>query len=387
MEIAEAKLSDDQKRAADEIMRWAHGEIHELTFAGLAGTGKTWVLGRLWPELAACGTQMVAPTGKAGSVLRSKGIWNASTFHSVVYNFAGTYVDEDENENPVFESKSEEQWRDGNIKRLACDESSMVNTKMCDDARDLGIPLLWVGDHGQLKPINGDPQLMKDPDIRLEKIHRQAEGNPIIALAHSVRNGAEIDRSFADGDRLKIGGIASDHRVIEYAHKYEIDQIVCAVNGKSLNQVGSRHRLNKLMRESLGFKEPIHVGDRLICTFNNRRRNLWNGQIFKVLSVNSETPVSYDVDLTAETAEGWQGHWRNVEISRLAMGNPDYKTSERDQRFCDFDYGYAITCHKAQGSQWNNVMVINGKAGWCDQKRWSYTAFTRAAQNLSVVLR
>lgn len=375
-------LSADQEEAAAGIMRWADGiGGRELTLGGYAGTGKTTVLQSLWESLKGRGAQMVAPTGKAAQVLRSKGVDRACTIHSLIYNFRGVVETDSGKESPVFDERDQGDWGvDEDPRLLICDESSMVNDRLYCDLMARELPVLWVGDHGQLAPVGGDPGIMHNPQIRLERIHRQAAGNPLLSLAHHVREGGQVSRDFAAGDALKIGGIRDNHRIVEYSDKNEIDQIIVGTNRL-------RHAINKIARYTRGFTDVLHEGDRIICTFNNRRMGVWNGQIMRVAKIIDETETFFNCGLEYETNDGWQPKVQSVKVQKISLGNPDYRSADRIDSCCEFDYGYAITCHKSQGSEWGRVMVVDTNVSQFDMDRWRYTAFTRAKEHLSVVMR
>ena len=392
MSVTAQRLSADQQSAVDRIRRFFRTDCHrgcqQLTLGGYAGTGKTSILTYLWPELREMGACVMAPTGKAANVLFRKGIDRVSTIHSLLYLFRGTVETYQGNEKPVFDDRGDDDWGGGFSPRiLVCDESSMVNDDLHRDIMARRLPVLWVGDHGQLPPVGGDPGIMHDPDIRLEKIHRQAEGNPILELAAYVRQGGTVTRDFADGDRLRVGGILDDKRLVRYALDNGIDQVIVGVNGKTVDQYGSRHKLNRLFRESLGRKNDLDVGDRIICTFNSRRNGIFNGQIFRVDAIFGSTPTFYECELSAEMPDGWRTLPRTIKVQRASLNNPDYRSSDRLTDCCEFDLGYCITCHKSQGDSWRRVAVIDKAVHAFDMSRWRYTGFTRAAEHLSVVIR
>lgn len=381
-------LSTDQESAVAALRSFVASGGHQITMGGLAGTGKTSIMSYLWPDLMSAGAFVITPTGKAASVLRKKGIDRVSTIHSLLYLFRGVVDDVRTGEKPIFEGREDGDWGcEQTPKLLVCDEASMVNSDCYDDIMARDVPVIWVGDHGQLAPVGGDPGIMRDPDIRLEKIHRQAEGNPILDLALAVRQGQSVARDYADGDRLKVGGILDDKRMVKYARDNAIDQVIVGINGKTIDDYGSRHKINRLFRESLGFKDDLCVGDRLICTFNNRRRGIYNGEIFRVDAIEFSTATYHNCYLSSETADGWEPLGKSINVQRISLGNPDYRSADRVPDCGEFDYGGAITAHKSQGAQWRRCLVVDRNVHAFDMDRWRYTSFTRAAEHLSVVMR
>ena len=165
------RLTSEQRHVLKEVVRLPK---HEVTVGGRAGTGKTTVIRHLvglLPRFAVC-----AYTGKAVNVLKSKGV-DARTIHSLIYK---AYTDE---ERKVYFSLAADLGCDG----IIVDEASMVSRSIYEDLRSFGKPLVFVGDHGQLEPVGDDFNLMRDPDYRLETIHRNA--GEIAHFADYIRQG------------------------------------------------------------------------------------------------------------------------------------------------------------------------------------------------------
>ena len=107
---------------------------------------------------------------------------------------------------------------DRNYGLIIVDEASMVDDMMIRDLRSFGVPILAVGDHGQLPPVGGVGSLMKNPNLRLEQIHRQAEGNPIIALSKMMREEGRLPESMP-GDAVRFERLRFVDKLIE--ERYE----------------------------------------------------------------------------------------------------------------------------------------------------------------------
>lgn len=370
--------SVDQLVAIERIEEWIDHGTRDLTLGGYAGSGKTTILQYLWPKFQEASTVVMSPTGKASQVLRSKGL-DATTVHRLIYKFKGVREEYDGSETPVFKDEGGWQTRDGERPRkLVCDESSMVNQVMYKDVHDRGVPCLWVGDHGQLKPVGGDPRLMENPQIKLEKIHRQAEGNTILRLAHKVRTG-HIPRPFDTSNNVQVQRYKSDDHIMSTVIEEGVDQILVPTNAL-------RHRLNLLFREKMRYTGDLEIGDRLICTFNDYRYMIFNGQMFKVVDIGrSNGKVAY-VRVAEETNSGWNpiDAWLPLQLS--ALGNPDYKSRDKIDGTVLFDYGYCISVHKSQGSEFGNVLLIYKDIPAFDMPRWVYTGVTRAKSHLNIVL-
>jgi ATP-dependent exoDNAse (exonuclease V) alpha subunit len=163
-------FSRDQQAALDAIQRWCtgnpRGDNQYKTLGGYAGTGKTTLiayLAEVWPSVA-----VAALGGKAAHVLRYKGV-DATTIHSLIY-----YPHEDDDGTIRFRRKHN--LRD--VQTLIIDEASMTNHFLFADLLSFKLPVLFVGDHGQLEPIGPNPGLMAHPDLRLEKIHARRPTTP-----------------------------------------------------------------------------------------------------------------------------------------------------------------------------------------------------------------
>jgi len=195
-------LSPDQARALEEIERWRTSSTKRLTLGGYAGTGKTTLIRELINQHDA---SVCAFTGKAAFVLQSKGV-EATTMHRLLYR-------------PVRVGGEVRfvKVQDLPTELVIVDEASMVDKVLMRDLESFPVKVLYVGDHGQLEPVGDDPGLMRDPDIRLEQIHRQASGSPIIQFAHHVREG-HAPRSFGSEAELlerASGSLLLEHDAVD----------------------------------------------------------------------------------------------------------------------------------------------------------------------------
>lgn len=359
-------LSPDQQRAADAILQWWHGSKRCFALGGLAGTGKSTITGIIADQIGvASRTIYSAPTGRASAVLRAKGL-NSWTLHSLLYRVKGTVTDDDGRESPIFENKPWEQFAE----LLVVDEASMVTTRLFNDILDRDIRVLFVGDHGQLAPVGGNPRIMEKAKVRLERIHRQAEGSGILRAAHAVRAGQRIGREFACDD-VAVGRVRSIEHAVRVAKDYAIDQTIVATNAE-------RHRFNRFWRNgSIG---PPEVGERLACLNNNRDLDIWNGQSFVVRAVRRVGKDTGIYDLASEDDGSLR---RAVSIFLPGLTDPDYERREYLENGANlFAFAYALTAHKMQGSQRGRVMVLDRPIS--EPARWSYTGYTRAEDFLMI---
>jgi len=361
MQIIE--LTDEQQSAVDNCVEAIKSNRIVFTLGGYAGTGKTTAIRAIVGSFAAGHVSVCALAGKAVSVLRSKGI-EASTIHSLIYHY---------------DQESEQFIKVPYLpcKAIVVDEASMVSEELYADLVSYCKPIVFVGDPAQLEPIGRDFNLMANPDIQLETIHRQAAENPIIELATAIRNGRDMPRGFQhndDGEGVEIKGKwAIGEADLEWA-----DKIIVGYNGM-------RHAINRRVRplhlsSHIDDDEAILYGEKIICLQNNYSLGVFNGLLMTVdkLRDHIEDEDTSIVDVTTDDGR---------EIKRLPIVASQFgKNLDRESRWrkdaAVCDYGYAITCHKAQGSQWDKVVVVEQIASSWDANRWRYTAATRAAKQL-----
>ncbi len=375
----------DQLKALDNINTWFKElKSQHMTMGGFAGTGKTTLLGHLrkewYKEDKNINVAFCAFTGKATQVMKrsleqKEALFkkdSVSTIHSLIYS-------------PIIDDKKRiSGWnRKEKIEAdlIVIDEASMVNQKIWRDLLDFRIPILAVGDHGQLPPIEGSFNLMENPIIKLEKIHRQSEDNPIIKLSMLARNEGKIPiGKFGNGIR-KINKFDSDtgYEIEEVLQNYKDNLLILAGYNKT------RINLNKAIRNYLGHENiDPEVGDKVICLKNNWQKNIFNGMTGKILSINGIYMDHIDVDLEMENGMSFEGKLKRDQFNNQ---NPiDNKKLEKEIDY--FDFGYALTVHKAQGSQANKVLLFEERfpqMSETDWRRWLYTGITRAEKELLIV--
>lgn len=350
--VLAVELTSEQQHAVDAFADVHRGRRRRLTIGGYAGTGKTTIIRAIVETYGARGLAVCAPTGKAAHVLRSKGV-DACTLHSLIYTPRGV----DEDGKPVFGRN-----RNPMPRTVIVDEASMLSAKLVHDLEALIKRVLYVGDHGQLEPIGDDPGLMAAPDIRLESIHRQAEGSPIISFAHHVRRGYE-PRTFGDDARVQHGWTPD---------LLDFDVVIVGFNE-------SRCKVNAWFRAQRGFDGRLpHRGEQIICLRNNPDFEVWNGMTGTVLAVDRERNR-----LSVMTDDGKRSNVPfNPEQFGAAKTLPYVKPRRKQVVPTLWDFGYAVTCHKYQGSEAARVAVVDEVAASWSGERWRYTAATRASEEL-----
>jgi len=369
--------SPQQDSALQAVARWLKatraGAPQVFRLFGYAGAGKT----TLAREIAAGVNGQVlfgAFTGKAAHVLHQKGCSGASTIHSMIYT-----LEDDDRDEPHFILNPDSPVRGASL--VIIDEVSMVDEALGRDLLSFGTPILVLGDPAQLPPVKGTGFFTEaEPDVMLTEVHRQAAESPIIRLATEVRQGG----------RLSIGEFG-DARVIARAavtpeQVLAADQVLVGLNK-------TRHAYNARIRTLKGIasETPI-VGDKLVCLKNAKEKRLLNGSLWSV--VEAPTPRKADrrdgttpLVVTPDDA-GARARDVDVRVKNEFWSGRDGDLDWRDKRGTEeFTFGYALTCHKAQGSQWNDIIVFDESATFReDRARWLYTAITRAATKLTVVI-
>jgi len=373
------KFSPQQDNALIEVDRWLKaGDRQVFRLFGYAGTGKT-TLAKHLAEGVDGDVLFAAFTGKAAQVLRSRGATKASTIHSLIYRPKGEETVEDEETGkkevlPMFSLNRQSPLSKAAL--IVIDECSMVDEGLGRDLLSFGTPVLVLGDPGQLPPISGGGFFTEhEPDVLLEEIHRQARDNPIVELARQVRT----------GNQIMIGNYGDTAQVISKSDVdadlvLEADQVLVGTNK-------TRRRYNERLRQLKGFEGPLPAsGDKLVCLRNDPTKGLLNGSLWQVTSAARTVKPFMNVLIRAED-DGIERYSAKVKLLKSAFEEPEKEIPwQIKRRHDDFDYGYALTVHKAQGSQWDKLVLFDESYAFREHKdRWLYTAITRAAEKLTIV--
>jgi exodeoxyribonuclease-5 len=407
---------DDALRQAADWIR--NGDQQVFRMFGYAGTGKT-TLAKHLTEGIDGDVLFAAFTGKAAYVLRQKGC-PATTIHSLIYtsrdkgkaqilelektlaelkaelakdgltpemiNAHRRVMDmqkliKKENENlsqPHFVKNLDSELR--HAKLLIVDEVSMVDRIMGEDLLSFGTKILVLGDPAQLPPVKSEGFFTSvKPDVMLTEIHRQAQESGILRFATELRKGRAP----------RIGNYGPDCRVIPMSDVrsntnlvLDIDQIIV---GRNKTRSSYNHRVRQLrgMRGEQ-YPELPTAGDKLVCLKNNHEAGLLNGALFTVDQVGQVFDEKIAMEVIPETDEQIcqtvSSHIHHFQ--GRAEDLPFWAKKDAEE----FDYGYAMTCHKSQGSQWNRVIVFDESRSFGNNwHQWAYTAATRAAKDLTWV--
>ena len=371
------ELTSSQESAIRLIKQW-HSERRSspvwkpfFVLAGAAGTGKSSLIQYIIRNLGVSEDETLccAFTGKATLNLTRKGNYS-STLHSSIYQF----TKKDEYGEPQFELRS---WIP--YKLIIVDEASMISKKMFDDILSFNLPVIFIGDHCQLPPVDGDFNIMLEPDFTLTQIMRQAQESPIIRASQLAIKGKTIPF-------CEMPCFRKIHKEdLEDTDLLWADQIVVGTNK-------SRKALNAVYREVKGIESPSPVKDeRMIVLQNNSKFGVFNGQI---VFLNSE-PQFIHRDLTwscefcdeVERTDALAAIMGKRRSFNFKLGEPPHDMGSQRKNIVYLDYGYAISCHKSQGSGWDKVLVMDEGFGWDEdtRRRWLYTAITRAKKEILIV--
>lgn len=338
---------------------------------GYAGTGKT-TLARHLAEGVDGPVAFAAFTGKAALVMRAKGCMDASTIHSLIYRPRGAPKDGEETDEPAFVLNRQSAASDAKL--IIVDECSMVDEELGKDLLSFGVPVLVLGDPAQLPPVKGGGYFTEaEPDVMLTEVHRQARDNPIVDLASRVREGGTFARG-RYGDSAVV-----DRRGIDRERVLAAGQVLVGLNK-------SRRAYNARIRELMGFSTPTpSPGDKVVCLRNDKQKGLFNGGLWVVKEVGVSKRGLVTLRVAAE--EALDGRTVKVTVPpALFGGDDDQVAAAMGLRTEAFDYGYALTVHKAQGSQWDDVVLFDESFAFREHRtRWLYTGLTRAAERITVV--
>jgi exodeoxyribonuclease-5 len=397
------KWSPQQDAALRDVDRWlcdAPSGVFRLF--GFAGTGKT-TLAKHLAEHSSGKVAFAAYTGKAASVMRKKGCADASTIHRLIYK--PVKVVDPCPAHPDMEQETDQCSACGkdlvtrfnfvlnqdsplrNTDLLIVDECSMVNEEIGRDLLSFGTPVLVLGDPEQLPPPNGAGFFTDDePDVMLTEIQRQARENPIIAMATIVREGGRLALSRYGDSRVVVKSAVSDHEIDT------ADQVLIGTNGLRcfLNSKMCRsYQTNFFAGYCKSTSEPLPLkGDKVVCLRNNHAKGLLNGGLWIVEEVSKGENPDDDDEFRLRVAPEEGGDIVPVTTHALYFNGNDHSQLYTSWAAYDqFDFGYALTVHKAQGSQWDNVMLLDQSDVFgMARNRWLYTGITRAAERITVVV-
>jgi len=360
--------SPQQDAALKAVADWLRrGDRPVFRLFGYAGTGKT-TLAKHIAEHVDGEVAFGAYTGKAALVLRTKGCTDASTIHSMIYRSR----ESDEN-GPQFVINRQSPASKADL--IIIDECSMVDEELGRDLLSFGQPVLVLGDPAQLPPVKGGGFFTEgEPDVMLTEVHRQAKDNPIIHLSMMVREGGRLEPGTYGESRI------IRRREIDASTVMAADQILVGLNK-------TRRLYNARLRELNGYRDPMPAaGEKLVCLRNDKTKGLLNGGTWTIQALRGIRNDFIRMDVLPDD----DARRRSVEV---AVHKAFFEGTEEEVPFVlrkesdEFTYGYALTVHKAQGSQWDDLVLFDESYAFREHRsRWLYTALTRAAEKVTVVI-
>jgi exodeoxyribonuclease-5 len=422
-------LSDKQNAAIATIKGWYSNRSKDQQVCrvfGYAGVGKSTIVKYAIDELGLSTDKpgevlYAAFTGKAALVMTRKGT-PASTIHSLVYRVSEPTPQEIEKlekeaaeiraglhargvaerlfeearlrslelrlkdaHKPRFVLNTESAVRD--CKLLVLDEVSMVGAEMARDLLAFGKPTLVLGDPGQLPPVKGEGAFdASNPDVMLTEVHRQAGESAVLRLATLAREGKWIPHGHHDDFVWKMR-----RTDVEPEQLLKADQVICGRNA-------TRVQLNVAMKRAAGFDAvfPGGNGEKLICLKNRNDVGLVNGMFVTLDDIKDDgDEIAFTASITSEDGKRIGGGatgkgerfriWRGPFLEHVAP-DPERERREYQKKRTTVEcvWGWAITCHKSQGSSWPNIVIYDDGLGRTaeDRARWLYTAITRAERGL-----
>ena len=394
------ELNEKQKNGLTLALQRYKNKEKYTVIAGYAGAGKSTLVRFIIEELKTYGVKetdvcFACFTGKAAQVLLKKGNKNVITLHKLLYKSipkeSGGFV---RIPNPSIPYKI-----------VVVDEVSMAPKTLMDLLFKHNVYVICLGDPFQLPPVDKkeDNHLLDTPHIFLDEIMRQAQESEIIQLSMAIRENRPIE--VFQGKEVQI----LNKEELNTGMLTWADQILVATNA-------TRVSINTQMRKLLNFGEKPQDGDKIICLrnywdcFSDNEEPLVNGTIgilkdsfltkrYLPSIVKSTDGLSH-IDLIVGdfiSDSGMYFHSLEMDKKMIDTGefSLDWKTvyqlnrnpKTRDIPPLEFTYGYAITCHKAQGSEWDKVLVIEEKFPFdkIEHARWLYTAVTRSSEKLVLV--
>lgn len=428
-------LNSLQREIFDKITNIELRRFSQTLLTGYSGTGKSFLVTKIIEEIISknkfINIAITAPTNKAVRVLKNLSSIDEmhpqvefTTLHSLLgLKRVITYDGKEE-----FKAD----YGDGGISRcdiVLVDEVSMLDnmlySQLIETAKYGKKMLLFIGDRGQIPPVNGGESLLFTMDLEnnfnLQDIIRQASGNPIINIAKKVRmnqpflHETEVDE---DGNGVIFLKINTETKLLEtYFKSKNFDMNPNFVKVLAYTNKAVDYYNDKVRKLIYGEKCPrLNVGEKMVCnkpiTDSKNKIILNNNDEFDVVSYVLKTDRTklklsyyevvvrsddkpYVIKILAEKSE--PAYERELARLKRAAENASIMKKRNEWlkyyrfmgKFADVKYNYALTVHKSQGSTFDNAIVIN-----CDIKRMFdvvernkllYTAMTRAKNKLFMI--
>lgn len=389
------KFTNDQKNAFNIIEKfiidWHKTQSFEKTLkrnyrsiGGFAGTGKSYLIAQIAKHLK-ISYQVSTLTGKAAENLQQRDI-DAQTIHSTIYK-------------PIIEDDVVVGYEKRDLppaELIIIDEDSMIEPEHAQDILSFGVPVLFFGDDFQLPPISGErPEPVKERDYIMEEIMRTS--GVLVKWLTRMRSFREIPfwGSWKDKDGRYAMSLQKDDDWVE-DNLLNFDRIICGRNATKnyLNQeIRQRKNLNSIY--------PI-PGEQIMCLKNKKLKNgvqIRNGEVFTLIKMKmNRTPLDDQKNaMFLLERENKEKIWVTSSLELFEDYEFDYNKAKvspiEHKRLSFFDFCYAITAHKSQGSQYKKVLVLAYDLDFMDWGERNdfvhaiYTALGRAEEIGAVVFK
>jgi len=389
-------LTKKQQYVVDEAAKfWKSDSEQIFQYAGEAGTGKSIVLEAIKERLG-IPARKIAPMayiGQAAIIMRMKGMTNAKTVYSWLFNPVEDYLlDKDGRivkdtyfNTPKYTIKFEPKPLD-DIDLMLIDEAPSCPYDLRGEIVSRNKKIIATGDLGQLPPVYGKPAFLYEGKVHiLTDVMAQQSGSALLYLAYRARRGLPIHPGFY-GDVLVIEeNDLTDQMIIGS------DIVICAKNA-------TRDKINKRVRHDILhiYSDLPTCGERVVCRRNNWTTevdgiNLANGLLGTVVNMPSVEGFDGKAFTMSFKPNFINGYFSNLKCDYNYLIAPhEQKQMLKNNKFNrseKFEFAYAITCHMAQGGRFRNGIYIEEFLNKDIQNNLNYTGITRFSNSLIYVKR
>jgi len=416
--IEDEMLSPDQRSAVEKAIEWYRmpgaGTGKPFAITGPAGSGKSTVLSaiiertRLLPDAVV----LIAPTGKAVEAIKARLPRGWRSRARTVASFLWKYdLNGYKGEDAQFVVKGTKPF-DPKLRLVIVDEASMITRRDRDALRQYG-RVLYIGDADQLPPVvaddaseetHGSGGVLDAPDAVLRTVHRQDADSSVLRVANAVRTGQQPDH-----------GVSADGHVIVLSEELghvgvdQLDELIARADVVLTQRNSLRVAANEYVRWKRGFmRHPLDftpkAGEILVASENFQdpvtKRKVSNGERLMVeryvgtrqMRDDDRELLEYVVQAHPEGRTQDSQEW--VISSQMLAGDQirgsvvmtEHVSGSRS-KVLRADWGYALTVHKAQGSEWPHVLVVDdhNPDHFIPLEKWYYVAYSRASAQLAVL--
>ena len=394
------ELTQDQVYILNEAVKWYKSDSSEQVFqiSGPPGSGKTILIKAIMDALHINPSRVMpmAYTGCASLVLRTRGFYNAKTIHSSLYDIIDVPL-LDYNGNPRMDSyfnipimrKTFVPKRELDTDLIIIDEGSFVPMSMKNDIERFGKKIIVAGDLDQLPPVNDNPAYLYNGKVyRLRQIMRQAQNSAIVYLSQLAINEQPIHVGMYGKDVMVIRDTDLTDEMLRYA--------CVTLCGKNTTRDYYNTRIRKIRNHYSATPEYM---ERVIF-----RRNDWVNSIDNINITNGLMGTVFNDPGPIDDRKGvfridFLPDLSNVVFPKIEINYQyfcaDYKTRQKIKEVPTYkaeagtflEFGYSITTHLSQGSEYPNGIYIEEYLNNNINKNLHYTAITRFRNHLIYVKR